>query len=93
MDSETVIQADFDTNTQSDSPNESDGQGADLSANTPELPSIDASRIHPNLLTQANLHQPLFNISQLGIDRRLLVNRKRQLKMYRVWMQGKFVKI
>jgi hypothetical protein len=27
---------------------------------------------------------------QLGVDRRLLVNRKRQLKMYRVWMQGKF---
>ncbi|KAI0050991.1 methyltransferase [Auriscalpium vulgare] len=28
--------------------------------------------------------------AQLGVDRRLIVNRKRQLKMYRVWMQGKF---
>ena len=36
---------------------------------------------------------PLFSIKQLGVDRRLLVNRKRQLKMYRVWMQGQFVKI
>ncbi|EIM86949.1 methyltransferase [Stereum hirsutum FP-91666 SS1] len=36
---------------------------------------------------------PLFAISQLGVDRRLIVNRKRQLKMYRVWMQGKFRKL
>ncbi|KAG8763380.1 hypothetical protein FRC11_004255 [Ceratobasidium sp. 423] len=35
---------------------------------------------------------PLFSITQLGVDRRLLVNRKRQLQMYRVWMQGKFRK-
>lgn len=37
--------------------------------------------------------QPLFLAEQLGVDRRLLVNRKRQLKMYRVWMQGKFRKL
>lgn len=36
---------------------------------------------------------PLFSVEQLGVDRRLLVNRKRQLKMYRVWMQGKFRKL
>jgi hypothetical protein len=36
------------------------------------------------------LAHPLFTIKQLGVDRRLIVNRKRQLKMYRVWMQGKF---
>ncbi|CAD6563739.1 MAG: hypothetical protein CYPHOPRED_000053 [Cyphobasidiales sp. Tagirdzhanova-0007] len=29
---------------------------------------------------------------QVGVDRRLLMNRKRQLKMYRVWMQGVFQK-
>ncbi|KAF8835980.1 methyltransferase [Paxillus ammoniavirescens] len=48
--------------------------------------------IHPNLLMPlANCPpHPLFTIEQLGVDRRLLVNRKRQLKMYRVWMQGKF---
>lgn len=33
-----------------------------------------------------------FVIEQIGVDRRLLVNRKRQLKMYRVWMQAKFRK-
>lgn len=35
---------------------------------------------------------PLFSVEQLGVDRRLIVNRKRQLKMYRVWIQGKFRK-
>ncbi|KAG8804084.1 hypothetical protein FRC16_000953 [Serendipita sp. 398] len=37
-------------------------------------------------------NHPLFSIEQLGVDRRLIVNRKRQLKMYRVWIQGKFQK-
>ena len=51
--------------------------------------------IHSNLSTPL-AHcppHPLFAIEQLGVDRRLLVNRKRQLKMYRVWMQGKFRKL
>ncbi|KAF8990673.1 methyltransferase [Cyathus striatus] len=51
--------------------------------------------VHPNLLLPfpgCPLH-PLFTIEQLGVDRRLLVNRKRQLKMYRVWMQGRFRKL
>jgi tRNAThr (cytosine32-N3)-methyltransferase len=51
--------------------------------------------IHPNLLGPlANCPpHPLFTTEQLGVDRRLIVNRKRQLKMYRVWMQGKFRKL
>ncbi len=33
-----------------------------------------------------------FEIINLGVDRRLLVNRAKQLKMYRCWMQGRFRK-
>ena len=50
--------------------------------------------IHPILVrTSEGDAPPLFSIEQLGVDRRLIVNRKRQLKMYRVWMQGKFKKL
>ena len=60
----------------------------------PSLPS--SGSIHP-LLADAPVPKegahPLFSIEQLGVDRRLIVNRKRQLKMYRVWMQGKFRKL
>ncbi|KAL8699533.1 MAG: hypothetical protein Q9201_005961 [Fulgogasparrea decipioides] len=33
-----------------------------------------------------------FEIASLGVDRRLLINRHKQLKMYRCWMQGRFRK-
>lgn len=33
-----------------------------------------------------------FDIVDLGVDRRLLVNRAKELKMYRCWMQGRFKK-
>ncbi|KAF8892160.1 S-adenosyl-L-methionine-dependent methyltransferase [Infundibulicybe gibba] len=48
--------------------------------------------VHPTLPATGHPSHPLFTTEQLGVDRRLLVNRKRQLKMYRVWMQGKFRK-
>lgn len=35
---------------------------------------------------------PTFEILDLGVDRRLTVNRKEQLMMYRCWMQGRFRK-
>ena len=34
-----------------------------------------------------------FEIVSLGVDRRMLVNRQKQLKMYRCWMQGRFRKL
>jgi len=55
-------------------------------------PPVD---IHPNLLSPlvSCPPHPIFTTEHLGVDRRLIVNRKRQLKMYRVWMQGKFRKL
>lgn len=34
-----------------------------------------------------------FEIVDLGVDRRLLINRAKQLKMYRCWIQGRFRKL
>jgi len=67
------------------------------SSSRPEDEGIKSSipmRIHRNLLPLFSSQgpHPLFTLKQLGTDRRLLINRKRQLKMYRVWMQGKFQK-
>lgn len=62
-----------------------------MSENTPQK----AGAIHPILAHSppSDSAHSLFSIEQLGVDRRLIVNRKRQLKMYRVWMQGKFRKL
>jgi len=35
---------------------------------------------------------PAFEVLNLAVDRRMLVNRQRKLKMYRCWMQGHFRK-
>ncbi|KAL5121815.1 hypothetical protein ACEQ8H_000030 [Pleosporales sp. CAS-2024a] len=36
--------------------------------------------------------RPKFEIAHIGVDRRMLVNRQRRLKMYRCWMQAVFRK-
>ncbi|KAH9910016.1 methyltransferase [Xylariomycetidae sp. FL2044] len=41
---------------------------------------------------QSQTEPILFEIEDLGVDRRMLVNRARRLKMYRCWMQGRFRK-
>lgn len=37
-------------------------------------------------------HRPKFEVAHIGVDRRMLVNRQRRLKMYRCWMQAVFRK-
>jgi tRNAThr (cytosine32-N3)-methyltransferase len=58
-----------------------------------DTPEPHEPLIHPNLFSLTKTAHPLFKVDQLGVDRRLLVNRKRQLRMYRVWVQGKFRKL
>ncbi|KAI2608365.1 methyltransferase [Hypoxylon fragiforme] len=36
--------------------------------------------------------ESLFEVEELGVDRRMLVNRAKRLKMYRCWLQGRFRK-
>ncbi|KAI0367586.1 methyltransferase [Pilatotrama ljubarskyi] len=66
-----------------------------LSMDASERAPQKTGAVHPVLIHDCPLkdRHPLFSIEQLGVDRRLIVNRKRQLKMYRVWMQGKFRKL
>ena len=40
----------------------------------------------------AELWGSAFNIEKLDVDRRLIVNRRRRIKMYRCWIQGHFWK-
>ncbi|KAH8670415.1 S-adenosyl-L-methionine-dependent methyltransferase [Tricladium varicosporioides] len=39
-----------------------------------------------------DVSSPHFEVVDMGVDRRLLVNRAKQLKMYRCWLQGRFRK-
>ncbi|KAK6072993.1 actin-binding protein [Seiridium cupressi] len=39
-----------------------------------------------------SLQTASFDVEDLGVDRRLLVNRAKKLKMYRCWIQGRFRK-
>ncbi|MCJ1276277.1 hypothetical protein MMC21_004082 [Puttea exsequens] len=50
-------------------------------------PNIETAR-----MTNGRTQHVDFNIVSLGVDRRMLVNRQKQLKMYRCWMQGRFKK-
>ncbi|KAF7956453.1 hypothetical protein EAE96_003794 [Botrytis aclada] len=54
---------------------------------TGKLPESDAQATDSTTERESG-----FNIIDLGVDRRLLVNRAKELKMYRCWMQGRFKK-
>ncbi|KAF2266369.1 methyltransferase [Lojkania enalia] len=41
---------------------------------------------------EAESSRPVFEIAHIGVDRRMLVNRQRRLKMYRCWMQAVYRK-
>jgi tRNAThr (cytosine32-N3)-methyltransferase len=101
-DEEPETETDYDKNEHASlapslEPSESRNSALNSLSDAADIPvaTSSSSSIHPNLRLPAftGLPQPLFSIDQLGADRRLLVNRKKQLKMYRVWMQGKFRKL
>ena len=53
-----------------------------------ELRSIWSTPVNPG----GTKDSPLFDIEDLGVDRRLLINRAEKIKMYRCWLQGRFRK-
>ncbi|KAG7288757.1 hypothetical protein NEMBOFW57_005114 [Staphylotrichum longicolle] len=57
-----------------------------------ELTEIWSGKPSESAAGEAEGLQPAFEIEELGVDRRLLVNRAKKLKMYRCWMQGRFRK-
>ncbi|KAI0544113.1 S-adenosyl-L-methionine-dependent methyltransferase [Xylaria curta] len=67
----------FDAETSADE--DKDGT-SETTPNAPQRPST------------VKAQSPLFDIEELGVDRRMLVNRAKKLKMYRCWMQGRFRK-
>lgn len=84
MTTNTVLEEDEDT--------EARAGPIDATTTSEQVVTVAApGAIHPSL--PFSDQTPLFTTEQLGVDRRLIVNRKRQIKMYRVWMQGKFRKL
>ena len=56
-----------------------------------EFPSDQKSETEHSPM-QVDSPASLFDVVDLGVDRRMLVNRQKQLKMYRCWLQGSFRK-
>ncbi|KAI0379937.1 methyltransferase [Hypomontagnella monticulosa] len=56
------------------------------------LAPSDENKVDSVIDSPESEKQPLFDVEELGVDRRMLVNRARRLKMYRCWMQGRFRK-
>lgn len=55
----------------------------------PSLDSLSLEEEIPIPIPAIDITSPYqFELLHLGIDRRLLLNRKLKLKMYRIWLQG-----
>ncbi|RBR11419.1 uncharacterized protein FIESC28_09033 [Fusarium coffeatum] len=61
-----------------------------LETTTPAAEGADA--VQSTDTEAAETEIPRFEVENLGVDRRLLVNRASKLKMYRCWLQGRFRK-
>ena len=61
-----------------------------LETATPAVEGADAGQSTDTEATETEI--PRFEVENLGVDRRLLVNRASKLKMYRCWLQGRFRK-
>lgn len=59
-----------------------------------KISESDVACVSPSQAESAvgEVSSPLFDVEDLGVDRRMLVNRAKKLKMYRCWMQGRFRK-
>lgn len=63
-----------------------------LTAKTKDLNLEESSTGVVKEATQPQDPRPAFEVVHFGVDRRMLVNRQRRLKMYRCWMQAVFRK-
>ncbi|KAI1072782.1 hypothetical protein LB507_003334 [Fusarium sp. FIESC RH6] len=61
-----------------------------LETATPAVEGADAAQSTGTEAAETEI--PRFEVENLGVDRRLLVNRASKLKMYRCWLQGRFRK-
>lgn len=52
----------------------------------------ELSSIWEGISEEPDLTRPTFNVLNLDLDRRLIVNRQKRIKMYRCWIQGRFQK-
>ena len=65
---------------------------ADMTLNSEEQQEKPSQPDNASAQETDEAESPAFEIVHFGVDRRMLVNRQRKLKMYRCWMQAVFRK-
>lgn len=58
----------------------------------PDNGNVDVPEPAADVPASEDADVPRFEIEKLNVDRRLLVNRAKKIKMYRCWLQGRFSK-